>query len=426
MVTPFSKQARGFAMQICIILKGAPDLELGESKAFPPLKILTAKTVGTYIAKNKSMNAEEVLEVLVEKVVKKAATKRRPAPAVVEPAAKNKRTTVGIAALIEKDLSIIPVVQNPETISVVPTMTPRAQRRHAPKRKLVLRGESDDETVENIIKQVLMETADIETEEMETIEPVVIETTEIEPDEMEISISSQSEDPNFSSSSSSSDSPMHFTADDIPEISSSDEVLPVEETNVVTPHISLPTVIALPTDCTEAFAQLRDTVDQISLEQVQTIFHIDELKAALSKKISNLETTFLTALDNQDQVVLVQKNFLRKEMQVQKDAISKELNDMRKELLDQKAAISHDLLEFQVESQENFNTLHTQLSEIIAYINRVRDDKRGEVSSSHRPQPPDDRSKPGPGDSGKGRGSSSESTRKRGSGYRGGGSTSSR
>ncbi|KZV47839.1 hypothetical protein F511_40102 [Dorcoceras hygrometricum] len=231
---------------------------------------------------------------------------------------------------------------------------------------------------------------------------------------------------NTLASSSSSDSPMHFTADDIPEISSSDEVLPVEETNVVTPHISLPTVIALPTDCTEAFAQLRDTVDQISLEQVQTIFHIDELKAALSKKISNLETTFLTALDNQDQVVLVQKNFLRKEMQVQKDSISKELNDMRKELLDQKAAISHDLLEFQVESQENLNTLHTQLSEIIAYINRVRDDKRGEVSSSHRPQPPDDRSKPGPGDSGKGRGSSSESTRKRGSGYRGGGSTSSR
>ncbi|KZV24646.1 histone-lysine N-methyltransferase 2D-like [Dorcoceras hygrometricum] len=43
MVTPSSKQARGFAVQICIILKGAPDLELGESKAFPPLKILTTK-----------------------------------------------------------------------------------------------------------------------------------------------------------------------------------------------------------------------------------------------------------------------------------------------------------------------------------------------------------------------------------------------
>ncbi|KZV56741.1 splicing factor 3B subunit 1-like [Dorcoceras hygrometricum] len=35
-------------MQICVPLKNAPDLELGESKYFPPLKIITAKTVGTY------------------------------------------------------------------------------------------------------------------------------------------------------------------------------------------------------------------------------------------------------------------------------------------------------------------------------------------------------------------------------------------
>ncbi|KZV54979.1 patatin-like protein 2 [Dorcoceras hygrometricum] len=55
MVTPASRQARGYAVQTCILLKNAPDLELGESKEFPPLKILTAKTVGTYIAKNKNI-----------------------------------------------------------------------------------------------------------------------------------------------------------------------------------------------------------------------------------------------------------------------------------------------------------------------------------------------------------------------------------
>ncbi|KZV26666.1 hypothetical protein F511_34428 [Dorcoceras hygrometricum] len=47
-----------------------------------------------------------------------------------------------------------------------------------------------------------------------------------------------SENLNSSSDSSSSDSPMHFTADDIPEISSFDEVLPVEEITI-TPQISL-------------------------------------------------------------------------------------------------------------------------------------------------------------------------------------------
>ncbi|KZV48185.1 hypothetical protein F511_20318 [Dorcoceras hygrometricum] len=44
MVTPSSKQAKGFAAQICVLLKGAPDLTLEESKNFPPLKILDVKT----------------------------------------------------------------------------------------------------------------------------------------------------------------------------------------------------------------------------------------------------------------------------------------------------------------------------------------------------------------------------------------------
>ncbi|KZV23068.1 hypothetical protein F511_25110 [Dorcoceras hygrometricum] len=90
------------------------------------------------------------------------------------------------------------------------------------------------------------------------------------------------DDPN---SSSSSDSPMHFT------------------------------------DYTEASAQLRATIDKISLEQVQTRFHIDELKAALSKKISDLETAFLTGSDNQDRVVLLQNNVIHKEMKVQRAAL---------------------------------------------------------------------------------------------------------
>ncbi|KZV24469.1 hypothetical protein F511_19100 [Dorcoceras hygrometricum] len=102
MGTPAMNQAKGFAPQICALLKGAPDLTLGECKTFPPLKILTVKTVGTYVAKHKTITAEEYE--LVEKVTKKAAAKRRPAPAVVEPAAKKKRTTVGRSSPTEKNL----------------------------------------------------------------------------------------------------------------------------------------------------------------------------------------------------------------------------------------------------------------------------------------------------------------------------------
>ncbi|KZV32614.1 UDP-rhamnose:rhamnosyltransferase 1 [Dorcoceras hygrometricum] len=70
-------------------------------------------------------------------------------------------------------------------ISVVPAVTPRAQRRHAPKRKLVLQDESDDETVENIIEQVLMETDEVEDVETDLEEPVVMKSAGTDPVEME-------------------------------------------------------------------------------------------------------------------------------------------------------------------------------------------------------------------------------------------------
>ncbi|KZV22637.1 hypothetical protein F511_13096 [Dorcoceras hygrometricum] len=143
MVTKSSKQAKGFAAQICVLLKGAPDLTLGEAKTFPPLKILTVKTVGTYVAKNKNITAEEEADEPVEKVVKKAPVKRRPAPAVAEPTAKKKRTTMGRDAPTENNLAIFQVIQDVEPISIVPATSPSARRR-APKRKLVLQ-ESDVE-----------------------------------------------------------------------------------------------------------------------------------------------------------------------------------------------------------------------------------------------------------------------------------------
>ncbi|KZV27003.1 hypothetical protein F511_21868 [Dorcoceras hygrometricum] len=103
-------------------------------------------------------------------------------------------------------------------------------------------------------------------------------------------------------------------------------------------------------------------------------FHLDELKAALSKNISGLDTAFLTTYDNRDRVVIAQTNVLHKEMQAQKDSLSKELDAMRKE--------------------ENIQTLSAHLSELIAYINRSRDDKKGEVSSNQGPQPSDDQIRP--------------------------------
>ncbi|KZV55452.1 hypothetical protein F511_24346 [Dorcoceras hygrometricum] len=130
-----------------------------------------------------------------------------------------------------------------------------------------------------------------------------------------------------SSSTSASDSPMRFTTDD-------------------TPLGDATTAITLPTDLTAEFAQLRASVDHISLEHVQTRVHIEKLKDALFTKISSLETSFLARSDNIDRAVLVHTEVLHKEMQAQKAALSQELDVNRKEDQDQKAALSNDLMEF--------------------------------------------------------------------------------
>ncbi|KZV17006.1 phospholipase D delta-like [Dorcoceras hygrometricum] len=58
MVIPQTKKASGFAVQISLLLEGVLDIKLAESKALPSLKILSVKSVGTYIAKKKSSPAK--------------------------------------------------------------------------------------------------------------------------------------------------------------------------------------------------------------------------------------------------------------------------------------------------------------------------------------------------------------------------------
>ncbi|KZV41841.1 hypothetical protein F511_36267 [Dorcoceras hygrometricum] len=65
------------------------------------------------------------------------------------------------------------------------------------------------------------------------------------------------------------------------------------------------------------------------------------------------------------------------------------LNAKVTSLDEQVAATRNDLLEFSAQAQETLNHITDQLSELIAYINRGGNDKKGEVSSS-RPQPPPD------------------------------------
>ncbi|KZV52479.1 disease resistance protein [Dorcoceras hygrometricum] len=83
-----TKRAKGFVAQICVLLKSDPTVTLGEEKIFPPLKILSAKTVNTYVATNKTIDAHgetdepEVAKVAIVK--KKYVSKKRSVPTAIK------------------------------------------------------------------------------------------------------------------------------------------------------------------------------------------------------------------------------------------------------------------------------------------------------------------------------------------------------
>ncbi|KZV29849.1 arginyl-tRNA synthetase [Dorcoceras hygrometricum] len=71
MVSAGSKQAKGFAIQISLLLATFPSLELGESSEFPASKVLTKKTVLRFVSINDRDGAEEVTGAAKKRLMKK-------------------------------------------------------------------------------------------------------------------------------------------------------------------------------------------------------------------------------------------------------------------------------------------------------------------------------------------------------------------
>ncbi|KZV30688.1 hypothetical protein F511_41893 [Dorcoceras hygrometricum] len=184
MVDTTTKRAKGFAAQICVLLKGDPAVTLGEAKTFPPLKILSAKTVTTYVSTNKNIDARGESDepgmakvaivkkksvskkksasiadkgangVPVEVVAEKVLSKKRSAASSDAPVVKNTRKTTGKAASKKRDLGLVSVApevvpsQMIEPISAVPAERPPTPKRNALKRKFRIPAGFDDEIVE--------------------------------------------------------------------------------------------------------------------------------------------------------------------------------------------------------------------------------------------------------------------------------------
>ncbi|KZV22931.1 hypothetical protein F511_37844 [Dorcoceras hygrometricum] len=120
MVTPGSKQAKGFAVQISLLLENIPNLELGESSEFPASKILTEKTVHRYVSLNDKVGAEEAAGAPKPK----AASKKRPADVLGdEPVVEKKRTMKKKSSSSKVNLEIVAVAQEAVPIQMVEPTT---------------------------------------------------------------------------------------------------------------------------------------------------------------------------------------------------------------------------------------------------------------------------------------------------------------
>ncbi|KZV18578.1 hypothetical protein F511_42620 [Dorcoceras hygrometricum] len=116
MVTSGTKQAKGFAIQISLLLENVPNLELGESSEFPSSKILTEKTVHRYIAVIDKSGAQDAD---VAPKATKTPKKRIVAVPTDVPVVKWKRTTKKKDSSSKDNLELMAVAQEAVPIQMI-------------------------------------------------------------------------------------------------------------------------------------------------------------------------------------------------------------------------------------------------------------------------------------------------------------------
>ncbi|KZV36821.1 ABC transporter G family member 24-like [Dorcoceras hygrometricum] len=511
----------------------ATPLLLWESRRPSPLKILSEKTVNTYVATNKTIyargDADEPVVAKVTIIKKKVVSKKRPAVVSDAPAVKNKRTKSGKSAQKEEALALTTIAQEVVPLqiiapsSAVPAETESAMENVAEEQRAGIVVDAVDEIIDHIIS----ETEDMETDERESDmvaqssgTAVVIGETAYdfptldfqvfisEADRM-IEIGSDTDDEmekdpeplrsrkadDLSGATQSEKSRSTEIADIAPTIdrkTSDEESMSIDDllanipndstlpssagvftkiqpvgtfnwckiladvsneevrdvtvdqtefypvtqfdslidppvgTNTPVDQISLPT--APTTDAAESFTALRTSISQIFVNHEKASRRLGDSQSEILFKIDHLEKTFVDALTKQDLAFRSLFKYFRKEAQNQADITSIELKavraqnvalmtdlaDTQNEVQELKAAFSNDILDFRAQPQENYNTLTTQLSELVDYINRGGNDKKGESSSLGPQPPPDDRDRSCSGGSdGRNRGGRSGSSSKR-------------
>ncbi|KZV42850.1 hypothetical protein F511_13603 [Dorcoceras hygrometricum] len=307
MVTPGSRHAKGYAIQICVLLKNIPGLELGESRAFPLPRVLNEKTVHRYVVINEKVGGEEVADA--------PRVKTTPAKKAKTP----KKKAVSKKIPVESDAEAAPFVKKKRTTKESHPSIPQRQE----------------------------------------------------------------------SSSSSSDSQMHFDSNDFP-LDDTTEA----QTSLLAATVDLSSLLD---DLKSSLSQRMDDAHSEILSRLHTV------ERALQNTLGNQNEYFQDLIQsarqegqNHDDLQILRLNDVKKSVMAQRVTADTESLALRNRfnaldakilLLDgQVAAIRSEQLEFQAKIAADLLSLSTQIGDLVDYI-RGGDAKKGEGSSS-RPQPP--------------------------------------
>ncbi|KZV50159.1 hypothetical protein F511_22616 [Dorcoceras hygrometricum] len=216
------------------------------------------------------------------------------------------------------------------------------------------------------------------------------------------------------SPSTTSDSSMHFVEDDIQleDDSAPDQYISTFSATAVSTSIDalresfLNFVATQSKDSRQtnnALGEVLNKIDHVKRVFLDSIAEHNETFRDLFKRSSqeaqndnNALSLALKAVRNQNVILSTDLEATRKELRDIKVAVSKDFDDKL-------ADIRNELLEFRVDTKGQLASLSTHLAELIAFLTKGSDDKKGEDSSSSRPQPPpDNQSRPSRGTGGSG------------------------
>ncbi|KZV54894.1 hypothetical protein F511_31317 [Dorcoceras hygrometricum] len=173
MVDRSQRKAKGFAAQIGVLLKGIPTITMGDGVPFPSAKILSMRTVHTYIVTNTTIDARaeseehgmaktpkakkktsSVDEMPVDIVTEFTASKKRSATEADAPIiTKKRRTGKSKPSVSQVNLDIVQVTPDVEPLQIfdpthdVPSVPSPVLKQKSRKRRLVLSRGSDDESM---------------------------------------------------------------------------------------------------------------------------------------------------------------------------------------------------------------------------------------------------------------------------------------